>query len=63
VASSAKSREALGNKEYAKELKKLHVELVKLQQWVQHKGSRSASYSKAATAPGRVARSRRLPSA
>jgi len=38
VASSAKSREALGNKEYAKELKKLHVELVKLQQWVQHKG-------------------------
>ena len=28
----------LGNKEYAKELKKLHVELVKLQQWVIHAG-------------------------
>jgi polyphosphate kinase 2 len=28
----------LGNKEYAKELKRLHVELVKLQRWVVHKG-------------------------
>jgi polyphosphate kinase 2 len=28
----------LTNKEYAKQLKKLHVELVKLQQWVVHKG-------------------------
>jgi len=28
----------LSNKAYAKELKKLHGELVKLQQWVQHKG-------------------------
>src|SRR3954464_14262557 len=28
----------LTNKEYAKELKKLHVELVKLQEWVKHKG-------------------------
>jgi len=28
----------LGNKEYLKELKKLHVELVKLQEWVVHKG-------------------------
>ena len=27
-----------GNKEYAKELKRLHVELVKLQRWVVHKG-------------------------
>ena len=30
--------EALGNKVYEKELKRLHVELVKLQQWVVHKG-------------------------
>jgi polyphosphate kinase 2 len=30
--------EKLSNKEYAKELKKLHVELVKLQQWVVRKG-------------------------
>ena len=29
---------ALGNKSYEKELKRLHVELVKLQQWVVHKG-------------------------
>ncbi len=28
----------LGNKEYLQELKKLHVELVKLQEWVVHKG-------------------------
>jgi polyphosphate kinase 2 (PPK2 family) len=28
----------LSNKAYAKELKKLHVELVKLQEWVKHKG-------------------------
>ena len=31
-------KEALGNKAYEKELKRLHVELVKLQQWVVHKG-------------------------
>jgi polyphosphate kinase 2 len=29
---------SLSNKDYAKELKKLHVELVKLQEWVKHKG-------------------------
>ena len=28
----------LGGKEYDKELERLHVELVKLQQWVVHKG-------------------------
>ncbi len=28
----------MGNKAYAKELKRLHVEMVKLQQWVVHKG-------------------------
>jgi polyphosphate kinase 2 len=28
----------LSNKDYARELKKLHVELVKLQEWVKHKG-------------------------
>jgi len=30
--------EALSNKQYLKELERLHVELVKLQQWVQRKG-------------------------
>ena len=35
---SAEGRQALGNKEYERELKKLHVELVKLQDWVVAKG-------------------------
>jgi len=35
---SESAKEALGNKAYEKELKRLHVELVKLQQWVVHKG-------------------------
>jgi polyphosphate kinase 2 len=30
--------EKLSNKDYLRELKKLHVELVKLQEWVKHKG-------------------------
>jgi len=34
----AKAGEKLNNKEYAKELAKLHVELVKLQEWVRFKG-------------------------
>jgi polyphosphate kinase 2 len=35
---SAKPDGELGNKAYLKELKKLHVELVELQQWIQHNG-------------------------
>lgn len=35
---SQSPHEALGNKAYEMELKRLHVELVKLQQWVVHKG-------------------------
>ncbi|MCW5591405.1 MAG: polyphosphate kinase 2 [Burkholderiales bacterium] len=35
---AAKDDGKLGNKEYAKELKKLHVELVKMQEWVKHAG-------------------------
>ena len=35
---SSKPGEKLGGKDYDKELKRLHVELVKLQQWVVHKG-------------------------
>ena len=34
----AESKERMKNKEYEKELRKLHVELVKLQQWVVHEG-------------------------
>ena len=35
---SADAREPMSGKDYEKALKKLHVELVKLQQWVVHKG-------------------------
>ena len=35
---NSKSKEELTGKDYAKELARLHVELVKLQQWVVHKG-------------------------
>jgi polyphosphate kinase len=34
----AERREELSGKDYAKEMKKLHVELVKLQEWVKKKG-------------------------
>jgi polyphosphate kinase 2 len=33
-----KAKEKLGRKEYEKELKKLHIELVRLQEWIKHKG-------------------------
>ena len=36
--SAAASNEKLANKDYLRELAKLHVELVKLQQWTVHKG-------------------------
>ena len=35
---AAASSEKMSGKDYAREMKKLHVELVKLQQWVVHKG-------------------------
>ena len=38
VATVATEPEPLTNKMYEKELRKLHVELVKLQEWVKHKG-------------------------
>ena len=34
-------REEMSGKDYRRELKKLHVELVKLQEWVKHKGLKS----------------------
>ena len=60
---AAASGGKMSGKDYAREMKKLHVELVKLQEWVKHKGSRFASSSRAATAPARAAPSRRSPSA
>src|SRR5277367_417748 len=38
--SKAGDKAEMGNKEYRKELRKLQVELVKLQEWVKHKGLR-----------------------
>jgi len=38
ASSAAKAGEKLSNKAYEKELKKLHVELVKMQEWVKEKG-------------------------
>src|SRR6476620_5792701 len=38
VPASASPKAELSGKEYAREMKKLHGELVKLQQWVKHKG-------------------------
>lgn len=38
ICMSKDDREQLSNKQYEKELKKLHVELVKLQEWVKHQG-------------------------
>lgn len=32
------TQDELSNKEYAKKLKKLHIELVKLQEWIKHQG-------------------------
>ena len=52
--------EPLSSKDYDKHLARLQGELVQLQLWVQDKGRRSASCSRAATAPAKAARSRRL---
>src|SRR6188508_3741122 len=35
---SKKSKDGLTGKKYAKEMKKLHIELVKLQEWVRQEG-------------------------
>src|SRR5262245_61340306 len=37
-AAAVAEKEELSGKEYRRELKKLHIELVKLQEWVKHKG-------------------------
>src|SRR5262245_11247245 len=37
-AGDSQEKVELSKKEYSRELKKLHIELVKLQEWVKHKG-------------------------
>jgi polyphosphate kinase 2 (PPK2 family) len=49
----------LKRKAYERELARLHVEFVKLQQWVVHKGLKVCIPSRGATAPARAARSKR----
>jgi len=50
-------------KEYEAELRKLQIELCKLQDWVRHKGLRIIVIFEGATRRGKAGRSRPLPSA
>jgi polyphosphate kinase 2 (PPK2 family) len=66
---SAGSREAaadpppkLKRKAYEGEMRRLHGELMAMQEWVKASGQRSASCSRVATLPGRGARSSGSPS-
>ena len=54
---------SLSNKEYLRKLKKLHAELVKLQEWVEHEGLKVCIVFEAATALAKAGRSKPLPSA
>ena len=51
----------LKNKDYLEQLRRLHVELVKLQEWVKAKGTRFALSSRGAMVPVRAGRSKRSP--
>jgi len=62
-AGNAAPQEKLKRKVYDKALTKLHVELVKLQEWVIHKGLKVCVVFEGGTARARAARSRRSPSA
>ena len=53
----------MSNKEYAKKLKRLHVELVKLQEWVARKGLKVCIVFEGRDGAGKGGRSRRSPSA
>ena len=57
-----KSKETNGSglkrKEYEQKLRKLHVELVKLQEWVKHEARRFALSSREEMAPAKVVSSR-----
>ena len=56
---TASKSEKMKNKDYEKDLRKLHVELVRLQEWVKHKGLKVCVVFEGATAPEREARLRR----
>ena len=49
--------------QYEQELRRLHVELVKFQEWIRHRGLKVVVFSRAATRPARAARSSGSPSA
>ena len=53
----------LTRKEYEKELRKLQVELCKLQEWVKHKGLRIIVIFEGRDAAGKAVQSRPSPSA
>jgi len=58
AADKANSKKMKG-KAYDKQLRKLQVELCRLQDWVKAEGGGSPSYSKGETRPGRAEPSRR----
>ncbi len=52
----------LKRKEYEEELRKLQIEVCKLQEWVRHKGLRIIVVFEGRDAAGKAVRSRPLPS-
>jgi len=50
-------------RQYEKELARLHIEVVKLQEWVKQKGAKVCIVFEAAMAPAKAERSRPSPSA
>jgi hypothetical protein len=59
---AAEPKKELSGKQYAKEMKKLHVELVKLQRWVVEKGLKVCVVFEGRDGAGKGGRSRRSPS-
>jgi len=59
----AKRLPKLERKKFESALEKLHVELVKLQLWVKHKGLKMESSSRGATPPARAVSSSASPNA
>ena len=61
--SSAAEQKKLKGKDYEGELERLHVELVKLQEWVRHKGLKACIVFEGRDGAGKGGRSRPLPNA
>ena len=55
------SDKKISNKDYEEEMRKLQIELVKLQEWIKYKGLKVVVSSRAAMRPARAARSSASP--